>query len=308
MKKAKKQCLGFFGLSLVVAMTVIAANLPSPKALAVSTTVTDITVRVVGSVPDVNILGITSGEAYVDAERDFSVDYENVETMTVSLDYTDIDGNVKTTVLDELTPDYIAGAETYKLQLSDDDYGYGKYVINTKGIGYDGVYDEDSILFYYLPVSATVNVDDVTGKHYVNLDYAADDGTSGAGEVAKIVVNVYDESGKLVTELSPIEILPPAVKVELPFEAKKLPSGTYTIKVSSYDKSGNELYQPYVTTVVYREAVVPDAGDTGGLFKNLTTSREDYLISGLIVFFTLGTIAFGIIARNKKADSKKRRK
>lgn len=118
MKKAKKQCLGFFGLSLVVAMTMIAASLPTPGASATSSTITDtITVRVVGSVPDINIRGITNDAIYVTPERNFSVDYENVETMVVSLEYTDLEGNVTTTVLDESTPDYNAGTETYRIRL-----------------------------------------------------------------------------------------------------------------------------------------------------------------------------------------------
>ena len=118
MKKAKKQCLGFFGLSLVVAMTMVAASLPTPGASATSSTITDtITVRVVGSVPDINIRGITNDAIYVTPERNFSVDYENVETMVVSLEYTDLEGNVTTTVLDESTPDYNAGTETYRIRL-----------------------------------------------------------------------------------------------------------------------------------------------------------------------------------------------
>ena len=118
MKKAKKQCLGFFGLSLVVAMTAVAASMPTPRASAVSSTITDtITVRVVGSVPDVNIRGIVNDATYVNPERIFAVDYENVETMVVSLEYTDLEGNTTTTILDETTPDYNAGTETYKIRL-----------------------------------------------------------------------------------------------------------------------------------------------------------------------------------------------
>ena len=118
MKKAKKQCLGFFGLALVVAMTTVAANIPSPGASATSSAVTDtIVVRVVGSVPDVNIRGIINDAIYVNPERNFAVDYENVETMVVSLEYTDLDGNTTTAVLDEATPDYNAGTENYKIRL-----------------------------------------------------------------------------------------------------------------------------------------------------------------------------------------------
>lgn len=195
------------------------------------------------------------------------------------------------------------------------EYGYGKYLVTAKGVGYDGVYDEDSVLFYYLPVYATASIDDVTGKHYVDLEYAADEGETETGEeltgeVAKMIINVYDKDGKLVEVLSNVTVLPPTTRIEIPFAAKELPSGTYTISISAYNTDGEELYKPFLLTVEYKAAEVPDAGapDTGGLFQNLNISKEDYLVSGLIVFFVLGIVAFGIVARNKKTDSRKRRR
>lgn len=210
-------------------------------------------------------------------------------------------------------PVQAASAKTIDVDASE--YGYGKYIVTVKGVGYDGVYDEDSVLFYYLPVYATVNVDDITGKHYVNLEYAADDGEAEdgevlTGEVAKIVINVYDKDGKLIEALSPITVLPPETSVEIPFATKDLPSGTYKISVSAYGADGNELYKPYVLTTDYKAAEVPDAGapDTGGLFHNLNISKEDYLVSGVVVFFVLGIVAFGVVARNKKTDQRKHRR
>ena len=210
-------------------------------------------------------------------------------------------------------PARAASAKTVDVDASE--YGYGKYIVTVKGVGYDGVYDEDSVLFYYLPVYATVNVDDITGKHYVNLEYAADDGEAEdgevlTGEVAKIVINVYDKDGKLIEALSPITVLPPETSVEIPFAAKDLPSGTYKISVSAYGADGNELYKPYTLTTDYKAAEVPDAGapDTGGLFHNLNISKEDYLVSGVVVFFVLGIVAFGVVARNKKTDQGKHRR
>ncbi len=304
MKKTRKRCLGLFGLASVVAMTAIAANTPLPEASATSSTVTDtITVRVVGSVPDIGIHGIVNNAVYTNLEHDFTVDYENVQTMTLSLEYTDSDGNTTTAILDETTPDYVAGTEEYKIS----DYGYGKYIVTARGVGYDGVYDEDSVIYYYLPVYAESDTDDITGKHYVDLEYSSDDEGS-ASEVTKVVINVYDESGKLVDAISPIVVTPPATRVEIPFAANNLPSGTYTVSVSAYGADGKELYKPYTFTIEYKAAVVPDAGapDTGGLFQNLNISSEDYLVSGLILFFVLGIVAFGIIARNKKSNPKKR--
>ena len=225
-------------------------------------------------------------------------------------------GSVLTLVFAFLTvfmPAKAASAKTIDINASE--YGYGKYIVSVKGVGYDGVYDEDSVLFYYLPVYARAEVDSVTGKHYVDMEYAAyegevEEGEELKGEVAKIIINVYDKDGVLVEALSPIEVLPPVTRVEIPFAAKEMPSGTYTISVSAYGIDGDELYKPYVLTTEYKAAEVPDAGapDTGGLFQNLNISKEDYLVSGLIVFFVLGIVAFGIVARNKKTTPRKHRR
>lgn len=202
-------------------------------------------------------------------------------------------------------PAEAASARTIDIEASE--YGYGKYIVTVQGYVDNIILAEDSVLFYYLPVLATPSVDDTTGKHYVDLDYLT--GNAGAEEIAKIVLNVYDESGKLVEALSPITVLPPVKNVEIPFAAKNMPSGIYKISVSAYNANGDRLYEPYILTVEYKATVVPDAGvpDTGGLFQDLNISKEDYLISGLIVFFVLGIVAFGIVTRGAKRDLKKRR-
>lgn len=183
------------------------------------------------------------------------------------------------------------------------DYGYGEYVIHVKGIGYNGVYDEDSVTFYYLPVYAEITEDEDTGKYYVDLDYEADDGTEQSdGEVAKIIINVYDENGNLVEGLSPITVTPPTTKVELPMAAYNLPTGTYTIKVAAYDADNNELYKPYVFQFYYETVEVPN---TGSVFKNLNISKEDYLVTGLLIFFIFGIVGFGIIARGNRKNNRK---
>ena len=199
MKKAKKQCLGFFGLSLVAAMTIVAANVPSPEASAVTTAMVDtITVRAIGPMPDVNIHGIDSSNVYTQPVGGFSVDYENIETMTVSVEYTDFNQNTSTTVVDDARLDYVAGTKNYEIpQLKANPQAYGKYIIKVSGIGRDGVYDEDNILFYYLPFSAKMSTDDLTGKKYVDLEYIPDDGVS-KDTVAKIIIdfirNLYDKT------------------------------------------------------------------------------------------------------------------
>lgn len=202
-------------------------------------------------------------------------------------------------------PAEATSAKTIDIDASE--YGYGKYIVTVQGYVDNVILAEDSALFYYLPILATSSVDDTTGKHYVDLDYLT--GNAGAEEIAKIVLNVYDENDKLVEALSPITVLPPVKNVEIPFAAKNMPSGIYKISVSVYNANGDRLYEPYILTVEYKATVVPDAGapDTGGLFQDLNISKESYLVSGLIVFFVLGIVAFGIVTRGAKRDSKKRR-
>ena len=116
MKKAKKQCLGFFGLALVTAMTAIAANVPTPVASA-KTVPDSISVRVIGTTPELTINGITNDAPYTDMERAFVVDYENVEKIVITLEYTDLDGNVTTKTLDETIPVTSVGTEDYLIRL-----------------------------------------------------------------------------------------------------------------------------------------------------------------------------------------------
>ena len=301
MKTTHKKVLGFLGLILVVATTVFAATLPSPGASAAITSVVDnISVRVVGSVPDINITDIENGEITTSPSQSFSVSYENVDTITVTLQYTDENGDIHTYVLDTLTPDYYPGVKNYTVDLGEADYGYGEYLLVVKGVGYDGVYDEDTIAFSYYPVYAEATEDEDTGNYIVDLDYDADDGTEDGGEVASIVINVYDENGNLVDELSPITVTPPTTSIELPFADLGLPSGTYTVVVAAYDANGEKLYKDYVFTIKYEAIEVPNTADTGRFLQNLNISKADYLITGLMIFFLVAVAGVVFITRSEK--------
>lgn len=118
MKRTYKKIFGFCGLLLVAAMTILAAFLPVPKTQAAEvTTVTDtIQVRVVGSVPKVDILGIDNGEIITSPHQSFTVNYENSHTVEVTLKHTDVDGNVNFYPLDMIDADYYPGTENYNLR------------------------------------------------------------------------------------------------------------------------------------------------------------------------------------------------
>lgn len=322
MKKTKKRVLGLCGLSLVAGMTAVAVMLPTPMASAAgSTSMTDnISVRVVGAVPDTNVSGVENGVTIVEPITSFSITYENVETVTVTLAYTDVNGITTFYTLDDIAPDYQAGAGTYDIAsiltaASEDEHNnYGEYVITVRGEGYAGAYDEDIVAFSYLPTYAVASEDEDTKNYTLDLDYAMDEGddeeeepSDSTGEVASIVINVYDPDGNIVEELSPIDVALPATTVELPFGDYGLPSGTYTIVISTYDKNGEELYKPYVIKVEHKAIPVPD---TGAFFQNLNISRTDFLVTGLVVFSLVGIGGLVFISkhnRNKRALGRKRR-
>lgn len=188
------------------------------------------------------------------------------------------------------------------IDLDANEYGYGKYIVTARGVWSDGVYDEDQVIFYYLPTTAEITEDKKTGEVGLDLDYAPDDGTDAAnGDVAKIIINVYDENGNLVEGLSPIEVLAPEKHAVLPFEKYNLPSGDYTISISSYDRNGNLLFEPLKLPFHYERVAVPN---TGGLFTGLNISRSDYLATGMIIFFIAA--AAGIMTVVKRSKSNKR--
>lgn len=119
MKRAHKKVLGIFGLLVVIVMTCVAIIMPSSKASATTSITDTIVVRVVGSVPNIDIRGITNGAVYVNPSRAFAIDYENVEDVTITLEYTDLSGTTTSEVIDRFKPDYEPGTENYLIRLVD---------------------------------------------------------------------------------------------------------------------------------------------------------------------------------------------
>lgn len=198
-------------------------------------------------------------------------------------------------------------ASAKSIDIDVNSYGYGKYVVTARGIGYGGEPAEDYVTFYYLPLTAEVTEDENTKNYTLDLNYNPYEGTEeSTGDVANIVINVYDADGNLVKELSPMQVTPPTTSVILPFGDYGLPSGTYKIVISTYDKDGNELYEPYVITIDYEAKSIP-VPDTGGMLGNLNISKTDYLITGLIIFSLVGISGAIFIAKRGKATNRRRK-
>lgn len=309
MKKTKKRVLGLLGLVLVIITTIFAAFLPGPEASAEGgiTSVTDtISVRVVGSVPDVLNVKPINGSVFIYPDQDLSFDYENVEYLTITIRYTDKD-DVEHIIplLEKDDPesfvDYIPGSYSTPLDLLAEDYGYGEYRVEIAGIGFNDVKDFETVEFALYPVMGEANEAD-DGKVYLDLQYDTEN-----ENINTIGINIYDENGNLVNVLSPITVNTPDMRVELPFAENNLPTGNCRIEITAYNAEGEALYKPYITYYYYEMIPVPN---TGALFSNLNISRTDYLVTGLIIFFLAAILGIVFIVKgrsNKSRLNKKRR-
>ena len=115
MKKRQKNILGCFGLVAVATMVGVAITIPDQRASAATSVTDTIQVRVVGTMPDVNITGIVNEGVYANPERKFNISYENVDRVVLVLSYTDLEGNTVTKTLDQFYPGYEAGEEDYEI-------------------------------------------------------------------------------------------------------------------------------------------------------------------------------------------------
>ena len=98
-------------------------------------------------------------------------------------------------------------------------------------------------------------------------------------------------------------------EIELPMDGYE--SGTYNVTFVARDENGNQLYTPTQNPLRYtkeEDIPVPGTADTGHFFQNLNISKEDYIITGLIVFFVFGIVAFGIVARGNNNRSRKKKR
>lgn len=117
MRKRQKQILGCVGLAVVVGMTCLAIAMPERGASATNNVVDTINVRVISAMPDVEINGIVDDGYYANIERYFTVSYENIDTLIVNLDYTNLDGNTISKEIEHTPIEDVSGVKDYNIRL-----------------------------------------------------------------------------------------------------------------------------------------------------------------------------------------------
>lgn len=314
MKKKTKKIFGLVGLALVIGVTAVACSLPSPRATATQSLTDTIQVRVVGDTPDVRFVSIVDNEKMVYPNIPFSISYENIDNYTLKIKHTDKDGNVTESIIDAQNVDYNAGEKNYLIKFDEEGestdevfyggkYEYGEYYMILEGVGYS-ISDYDYRTFNYLPVIGEILYNEDTGVYTLNLDYATEE---EGGEVDKIKVQIYSEDGAL---LKTIDVNAPNKSIEIDLSCEKneesctTKSGKIYALINAYNAENPDeaLYEPHKTNEIsYEGYKVPD---TGSFLKELNISREDFLVTGLIIF---GIVAIAGVVFLKKTDTNKKR-
>jgi hypothetical protein len=217
-------------------------------------------------------------------------------------------------LMDDYETGYTSGSVSKPLDLSDERFningthGYGYYVLTVTGENVDGVTDEKSFEFYYAPFFSSAEQNEDSGDIDINVTDIDTDNVDTInvyvnGEfVGTITVNDENE----VFNYTPDD---PTVEQD------------YVIILVANGSNGEPIFVSDETTVHYVPLTIPDTGpddkpddsgtgspDTGGLFHNLNITKEDYLVTGLIAFFIVAIVGFGVVARGRKeARSNKRR-
>ena len=315
MKKTHKRILGFAGLGLVAAVTTAAAVIPSPTALATDSQTDTLIIRVIPSESDIQMT-TPYGPEVNEPNYEFDVHYSGISDISVVLVNKDDDGNIifgPTTLWIE-NVDWNPGSKHFGLNL--DDYGgYGNFTFTATGLGHGGVPVER-----YLTVKYGEGIQDIftdtkgegygivgdlpAGTEVIETEVYDTDGGGGIVRIIRTNVNtgvtdVYDKDGHLIISIP--DGYDPTGRKTLVYMGGT-PDGVYPGRIMFLNGDGDPI-GPGIKVRIHwagdeEEPVVPD---TGGFFQGLNISREDYLITGAIVFMIIGVVAFGIVKRNRSS-------
>ncbi len=196
-------------------------------------------------------------------------------------------------IIKESFIDYITGEMTIPLNL--DEYGgFGTYLLTILGTGIkDDVEDKETFEIRYMPFDAVKTELRDDSSFDVNLEYDKD-------VVDYIKINIYAPSD--TERKNPVwnndgqKIEYPTDTVEIPFGEIAKEEGFYIIEVTGYDRNDNLLD----TIDLKQKSTYVFVPNTGAMLKKLNIAKEDYIITGVLIFFVLSVVALGVVIRGRK--------
>lgn len=290
MKREKKRLIGCLAAAMLVVVAVaMACSAIIQKADAVSSITDTIVVKVFDKYPKVTITSPENESILVGPLHEMSFDWESsnqVET-TVSYDGVVVDGWVDT--FGEYEPgEYPSGSVSHEMNLRE----YGKYILTTVATGPIGTF-EDSIEFSRLATYVKYTGSEENGDPRINIKY--DEG------VKTLEIYVYDSNGMLTIGPLRKTVVDGTDNIDMTLEMPAdAADGEYRVVVHGFDETGAfPLSDASITHFNYVRPI-PPVPDTGNFFENLNIARTDYLVTSLLIFFSITAAALFLIYRKKE--------
>ena len=311
MQKTRKKLIGLLCLAVVAVMTILAYFIPAENASAADSHTDVIRVVVYSQYPSATITSPENESQSVSPITNVKFNYENSETVTFTLNYTDPEGDTHTVDLPNYTPssldpefNYASGSDEFLIDLTSLWFGYGDYTLTIGSYSAIGGATGDSVEFSYLPTIVTqTGASAENNDPEVKVEY--DDG------VAQIVLQAYDENGNPLFD-EPIIVNVPEpydageTSLTLPFGSYGAQSGNYEVVPTSYtvDPATGDLVEIPAPRrsfkVSYTQPDAPEVPNTGRFTSASGIARGDLAITGIIIFSCIAGCAIFFASRKKK--------
>ena len=200
------------------------------------------------------------------------------------------------------------------LPIDDEKLTYNHYYLHAETSSPVG-YDEDDIEFFYVPAIVRVVGTDENNNPILEVEF--DDGVSGTE------FDIYDENGNKIND-EPFyvandnkdndEYVAGKKTFTLDLGSYGAKTGKYLVKLTAFDENGEEIIAPYdqliegkydAVVIDYEAPEAPEVPDTGRFLSSLNISTEDYVITSVIAFITVGIIILMFTTRKVKKDYRK---
>ena len=216
------------------------------------------------------------------------------------IDSSDFDGNVVSFNIDNYCDPDLPGPVSPATEV----------VYSLKIVAYDADDDIISTNWMDFAISATSgrNITIIIGEN-VDIDVVTTLETAIYDENGNLVRNVvidratgnakvYDKNGNFLFDASGVY-----VNGKLKFIMDGLEHGIYKAHLRFFNANHKQIGGTIIYTIDYTSGTPIIVPDTGSFFQGLNISREDYLITGIVVFAIIGVVGFGIV---KKTHGTKR--